>query len=88
MTAAPMSEDELAEAANDWQDIATAPKDGTVVRVRNAVMADDMVIDARWGHYTTSWGRELMEWVIVKDHDRFMPMRPGTLVIPTQWRPL
>jgi hypothetical protein len=74
---------------SEWQPIETAPKDGTVIRVRNPMTRnDDMTLDAKWGHYTTPLGREVMEWVLVKDHDRFMPLRPGTLVIPTEWQPL
>lgn len=71
---------------SDWQPIDTAPKDGTVIEVKNNQM--DREVQAKWGDYKSPWGTPSMQFVLVKDHDRFMPIRPGSLVIPDFWRPL
>jgi len=74
----------LADSA--WQSIATAPKDGTIVLVRNPMM--DCAVEAKFGVYRNRFGDYPNEWIITRDPDPFMPMRPGTLVCPTHWMPL
>jgi len=75
---------------SEWKDIKTAPKDGTVVRVKNSVMQHPVL--AKWGKYK-SRSPQLAhipvkdQWVLVKDeYEEFMPLPPGTLVIPDQWQ--
>jgi len=71
----------------DWQPIETAPKDGTVVLVKNAVMTEP--VEAMWGAYYSPFSQRLAsQWVLVRDPDRFMPLPPGILVIPDVWMPL
>lgn len=70
----------------NWKDMSSAPKDGTPVFVHNK-QTHHMKILARWGKYTGHWGNSSDEWIIVRDYERFMPMRPGTFVIPDEWRP-
>lgn len=71
----------------EWQPIETAPKDGTVLLVKNRVM--DRAVEARWGEYhSRAVPKTTMQWVLVRDPDRFMPLPPGTLVIPDVWSPL
>lgn len=65
------------------QPMETAPKDGTVVRVMNRCM--EAPVEAKWGRYTNSVGNQSDEWILVKDSTTFMPLRPGTLVIPDEW---
>ena len=76
----------------DWKPIKTAPKDGTVVRVKNGVMQHPVL--AKWAMYKStspalSFIPAKMQWVLVKDeHEKFLPLPPGTLVIPDQWQPV
>ena len=76
----------------EWKDIKTAPKDGTVVRVKNGAMQHPVL--AKWAKYkSTSPALSFIpakdQWVLVKDeHEKFMPLPPGTLVIPDQWQPI
>ena len=74
------------QSRGDWLPVKTAPKDGTIVQVRNPVMK--LPVDAKWGDYTSPWGSPSKQWIVVKDHDEFWPCAPGTLVCPTEWRPL
>ena len=69
----------------DWKPIAEAKQDGTVYRVKNALIGEDIRLDAAWLPYKHISGRMRYEWVLVKDHDDFMPMMPGTLLIPTHY---
>lgn len=69
---------------SEWQPIETAPRDGTVIEVINDVM--DQPVNAKWGKYTSSWGHASDDFIVVKDFDEFMPIRPGHLVCPTRWR--
>jgi hypothetical protein len=71
----------------EWQDIDTAPKDGTVVRVRNRLTMG-MKITARYGPYTSPLGTQSMQWTVVRDFDPFMPVPSGTLTCPTEWAAL
>lgn len=68
----------------DWQTIDTAPRDGTVIEVKNPVM--DGPVLAKFSDYKSSYGSKSKQFVLVRDPDRFMPLPPGTLVIPTHWR--
>lgn len=70
----------------EWQDISTAPKDGTVIDVTNGAM-NDWSVNAKFGKYHAPWGKILDEFILVKDFDEFMPMRAGSLICPTKWRP-
>lgn len=71
----------------EWLPIATAPKDGTVIRVRNPQMERPVL--AKWGEYIASWGTKYPDnFVLVRDDDRFMPLPKGTLVCPTEWQPV
>jgi hypothetical protein len=39
---------------SDWKPIRSAPKDGTVILVKNEVMQHP--VEARWGEYQPSYG--------------------------------
>lgn len=75
---------------SDWQPIKTAPKDGTVVRVKNSAM--DHPVKAKWAPYKSRrlpWLAVRDEWILVEDEgEKFMPLPPGELIIPDQWQPL
>ena len=45
-------------------------------------------VEAKFGVYHSKFGDYPNEWVITRDPDPFMLMRPGTLVCPTHWMPL
>lgn len=70
---------------NEWRPIVEAPKDGTQVFVRNK-HTHDMKILASFGDYTSDFGTKSQQWSIVRDFDKYMPLRPGTLVMPEEWR--
>lgn len=71
---------------SEWKDITTAPKDGTVIRVKNESM--DHPVKAKWGKYFSRvTGKTYDEFVLVEDETDFMPLPAGTLVIPTLWQP-
>lgn len=71
---------------SDWQPIATAPKDGTVVRVKNSCMSG--WVEARFGDYHPSYGGRVKQaWTTWRDPDPFMPVPRGALVIPDEWQP-
>jgi hypothetical protein len=70
---------------NEWRPISDAPWDGTEVFVRNK-LTHDMKILAAFGEYTSDFGSKSEQWTIVRDFDKYMPLRPGTLVVPTEWR--
>jgi hypothetical protein len=75
------------KAAKEWRDISIAPRDGTVIDVTNSVMDEKgWSVNAKFGKYS-AWGKTYDEFVLVRDFDEFMPMRPGTLICPTKWRP-
>jgi hypothetical protein len=59
-----------------WQPIDTAPKDGTVIRVKNDQM--DEPVDAAWGKYRSR--------ATGQTYDQFVTLG-GALVIPTHWQP-
>jgi len=68
-----------------WKPIKSAPKDGAVIRVKNPCM--DHPVLARWGQYRSSWGSISDAFVLVEDEgEKFMPMRRGSLIIPSQWQ--
>lgn len=69
----------------DWQPIETAPLNGTVVEVRNPHMWHP--VEAAYGAYTAPWGKTYAQWVLVRDLSPSVHLLPGTLVIPTEWRP-
>lgn len=69
------------------KDMSAAPRDGTVVLVKNAMMTEP--VEARWGEYRSRVVPNVtMQWVLVRDSDRFMPLPPGTLVRPDEWMSL
>lgn len=71
----------------NWKPItAQAPKDGAVVWLRNEIM--DRAVHGRWTEYTSNYGTKSMQWVLVRDFDQFMPMPPGTLIVPSEWAPI
>jgi hypothetical protein len=70
---------------NEWRPIDEAPTDGTQVFVRNK-LTHDMKILASFGDYISDFGSQSQQWSIVRDFDKYMPLRPGTLVMPDEWR--
>jgi hypothetical protein len=68
----------------EWQDISTAPRDGTVIDVTNDSMSN-WSLNAKWGKHTFL-GKTSDDWIVVRDFD-FMPISPGRLICPTKWRP-
>lgn len=68
------------------QPMDTAPRDGTVISVKNRQM--DSHVEARWGKYTNCVGNTSDQWILVKDHQRFMPLPPGAMICPDEWWPL
>lgn len=71
----------------EWRDISTAPRDGTVIDVTNDSMKD-WSVNAKFGKYHSPWGKTFDEFILVRDFDEFMPMRPGNLICPSKWRPV
>jgi len=69
----------------EWHLIDSAPKDGTTIEVKNDAM--DAPVLAKYGEYRSPWGTLSQQFILIKDFDKFMPLPPGTLVIPTHWRP-
>ena len=69
-----------------WQLIETAPKDGTIIRVKNDVM--DHPVLAMWGKYHSKvTGKTYDDFVLVEDEgEKFMPLPKGTLIIPSHWQ--
>lgn len=70
---------------NEWRPVIEAPKDGTQVFVRNK-LTTGMKILASFGEYVSDLGTKSQQWSIVRDFDKYMPLRPGTLVMPDEWR--
>ena len=72
---------------SDWQPIETAPRDGTIILVKNEQMAKP--IEARWGDYYPSYGGPpKTAWSVWRDLDEFPCIPRGALVIPTEWKPV
>lgn len=73
---------------DNWNPIDTAPKDGTVIRVRNPMIAkwETPYVDVKWGNHQGILGNKVTkQWILVKDYC-FLPLRAGTLVIPDEWQ--
>lgn len=69
----------------DWQPIDTAPKDGTVIRVKNTVMQEP--VQAKFGTYKSDWGKEYPDnWIVTKEEQQFPSGLVGCFVIPTHWQ--
>lgn len=75
-------------AAERWQPIETAPKDGTRVWLINGVMREPVI--GQWGEYRSPYSDAVTkEWMITHDPcEPYMPQGYGSLVIPTLWQPL
>lgn len=78
----------MVDITNPWQPIETAPKDGTRVWLANTQM-DEPVI-GQWDDYQSDFGGSVSkQWIVTHDpHERWTPLRYGTLVCPDRWMPL
>lgn len=63
---------------SDWQDIATAPKDGTFVLLHNTIWPTD--VEGFWHKATNSWSANTR---IPDIENRVVGPEP-----PTHWKPL
>lgn len=71
-----------------WNDIETAPKDGTVIRVKNAVMSAP--VQAKYGTYRSDiTGKDYPDnWIVTKEEGQYPCGLVGHFVIPTHWQPV
>lgn len=69
-----------------WQDMDSAPHDGTVVWLRNELMEAPCL--GSFGEYHPAMTKTVfMRWSVDRDFCPAMPVRVGSLIKPTQWRP-
>lgn len=73
---------------SDWQSMETAPRDGTVIRVKNDQMQEP--VQAAFGTYYSAVTRRAYpdHWVVEKEECRFPSGLRGHFVIPTLWQPV
>ena len=72
----------------EWLPIETAPKDGTIIEVRNSCM--DEPCRASWGEYRPPYNTNLtkIDWRTEFTPHKFFPTPAGRLVCPEEWRPV
>lgn len=69
-----------------WRDISTAPKDGTIVQLRNACMEEP--VRGHWGEYRMRGTDKLTTcWVSDFTPHEFFPFPSGRMVCPEEWKP-
>lgn len=74
-------------AGEGWLDIKSAPKDGSRLWLVNQQMQEPVI--GQWDDYRTPTGKVIKGWIVTHDpHERFQPLRYGTLITPTHWQPL
>lgn len=71
-----------------WKNIETAPTNGSIVAVANPNMDHEMAA-AYVDCISPFTGQQRQEWILVADFkEKFLPLRPGSLIWPTHWRAL
>lgn len=73
-----------------WQPIETAPKDGTVVRLRNSLMTDPEYVRGHFGELVlaaTGQAASEPQWVSDWTPDDMFPFPAGRLICPDEWMP-
>lgn len=83
--------------ASDWQDISTAPRDGTAIQAEIPGNGSDNII-AWWDGFLTTDGEDCSCWVFVEDQEPPDCWNDGVCwevnedgvpsVKPTRWKPL
>ena len=65
-----------------------APKDGTEVWLQNDQM--EHAVLGKWGKFLFHLtGNYHEHWGLTRDPlEKWMPMRPGSMVVPTKWQPV
>lgn len=72
-------------AGDGWQTMESAPKDGSRLWLVNPQMESPVI--GQWGDYRTSTGKVVKTWIVTHDpHERFQPLRYGTLITPSRWQ--
>lgn len=76
----------------DWQSMETAPKDGTVIWLRNAVMMEDPTFNrvlGHWDKYELSYGRGFVDGWVSDFTDLGLGdfFSAGNLIFPDEWMP-
>lgn len=74
----------------EWQPITTAPKNGQIVKLRNEFMSEkETYVYGKWGEYRPEWlspyKRPYESWVLVRDPNKVLLSRPGTVIFPNEW---
>lgn len=70
-----------------WQSIESAPKDGTVIWLRNQCM--DKPVRGHWGEATWFGICPAIAWVSdFTSFDEFTWFPAGRLVVPDEWKPV
>ena len=72
-----------------WQPITTAPKDGSVIKLRTIYMENnETFVYGKWGDYWPEWlsrsKRPFQAWILVDD-PRHKTFNTGTLLVPEEW---